>query len=49
MKSKYNLKDNEMIYYIKDIHSLTLQDAYKWYANGLSFIFKDGKLRGLTK
>lgn len=40
----YNLKYDKTIYYIKDIHNLTLEDSYKWYADGLSFIFKDGKL-----
>ncbi|AUO78366.1 hypothetical protein LIBA6276_00148 [Clostridioides phage LIBA6276] len=37
-----------MICYIKDIHKISLYDAYRWSTMGLSFIIKDGKLKGFT-
>lgn len=37
-----------MIYYIKDIHKISLYDAFRWHTVGLTFIIKDGKLKGFT-
>ncbi len=37
-----------MICYIKDIHTISLYDAYRWSTMGLYFIVKDGRLRGFT-
>lgn len=34
---------------LKDINVITLEEAYKMAKEGLCFIIKDGKLKGLTK
>lgn len=37
-----------MICYIKDIHKISLYDAFRWHTAGLTFIIKNGKLKGFT-
>ncbi len=37
-----------MIYYVKDIHTISLYDAFRWHTMGLSFIIKAGKFKGFT-
>ena len=35
---------------IKDIHNITLEDANKYYKYlNISFIIRDGKIKGLSK
>lgn len=37
-----------MICFIKDVNNISLYDAYRWHTIGLSFIIRDGKLKGFT-
>lgn len=34
---------------VKDIKSITLEDAYKLAKKGLFFIVRDGEIKGMTK